>query len=211
MVVAARKPSSVPSPESPRARAITIPLGRPLPCASSNLPGGSSGPLFPRSPEYASLRGLAPGGVCRATRVTACAVGSYSTFSPLPAVPSRSRGPGWSGRSVLCCTVLEGRDFSAVTSTGRYPAPCPTELGLSSRRPSACAWTTGGDLYDDDALTLTRARGASQQTSRAAPDRHRPADKGRRADQAENELPQPQVLLVFGLTNLKPEPWRPST
>ena len=32
-----------------------------------------------------------------------------------------------------------------------------------------------------------------------------------RARHAENELPQPHVLFVFGFTNLNPEPWRPST
>jgi hypothetical protein len=37
--------------------------------------------------------------------------------------PNRTRR--W--RSTLCCTCLR------VTPTGRYPASCPTELGLSSR------------------------------------------------------------------------------
>ena len=37
-----------------------------------------------------SLFGLAPGGVCRAVRVTTCAVRSYRTISPLPAPPLRA-------------------------------------------------------------------------------------------------------------------------
>ena len=55
-----------------------IPLGRPSPDASSNLPGDNAGramvPLF----------GLAPGGVCPATDVATGAVRSYRTISPLP-------------------------------------------------------------------------------------------------------------------------------
>jgi hypothetical protein len=56
-----------------------IPLGRTSPCASCGLPRGSGG-----QPSNASLRGLAPDGVCRARAVAGSAVGSYSTVSPLP-------------------------------------------------------------------------------------------------------------------------------
>jgi hypothetical protein len=74
-------------------------------------------------------------------------VRSYRTVSPLPSdsrhsrrsarldpvglVATRARilSRGW--RSALCCTFLR------VTPTGRYPAPCPVELGLSSRGPKA--------------------------------------------------------------------------
>ena len=77
-----------------RAAAI-IPLGRPLPDASSSLPAGSGespfpvpdgGGIPPTPPVQPGtcLRGLAPDGVCRAARVTACAVGSYPAVSPLP-------------------------------------------------------------------------------------------------------------------------------
>ena len=45
-------------------------------------------------------------------------VSSYLTFSPLP--PPERR------RYIFCGTFL------GVTPTGRYPAPCPVELGLSS-------------------------------------------------------------------------------
>jgi hypothetical protein len=61
-----------------------IPLGRSLPNASCSLPRGSG-----RQPSNAPLCGLAPDGVCHATTVTGCAVGSYSTFSPLPKAPGR--------------------------------------------------------------------------------------------------------------------------
>jgi hypothetical protein len=72
--------------------------------------------------RIAFLHGLAPNGVCRATLVAEGAVGSYPTISPLP------RGNGLAARRyAFCCTIL------GVTPTGRYPAFCPMELGLSSR------------------------------------------------------------------------------
>lgn len=67
-------------------------------------------------PPYRSLFGLAPDGVCTALSVARKAVSSCLAFSPLPV----SR---W---FVFCCTFLK------VTFTGRYPASCPAELGLSS-------------------------------------------------------------------------------
>ena len=66
-----------------------------------------------------SLFSLAPGGVYRARHVTTAPVRSYRTLSPLPPLARR--------RSALCGTVL------GVAPTGRYPAPCPAEPGLSSR------------------------------------------------------------------------------
>ena len=65
-----------------------IPLGRRSPGASSNLPGRQDPDTIPRRHFRASLApslfGLAPGGVCPAAGVTANAVRSYRTFSPLP-------------------------------------------------------------------------------------------------------------------------------
>ena len=49
----------------------TIPLGPPLPTASSSLPGSDAGRA------NAPLFGLAPNEVCHAVRVTTSAVGSY--------------------------------------------------------------------------------------------------------------------------------------
>lgn len=54
-----------------------IPLGAALLLRSSNQPEDGTGrPIVP-------LFGLAPGGVCRASRVTTPAVGFYPTVSPL--------------------------------------------------------------------------------------------------------------------------------
>jgi len=50
-----------------------------LPPASSGLPGSAAGN------RIAPLCALAPGGACRAARVTTGAVRSYRTVSPLPA------------------------------------------------------------------------------------------------------------------------------
>jgi len=89
-----------------------IHLGCKSPCSSSNLPrnraGHASVPLFD----------LAPGGVYHATSVTSCAVRSYRTFSPLPAISGR--------RYIFCGT------FRRLAPPRHYLAPCPMEPGLSS-------------------------------------------------------------------------------
>ncbi len=56
-----------------------IHLGHASPHGSSDLPGS-----FARAHSNAPLFGLAPGGVCPATRVATRAVRSYRTISPLP-------------------------------------------------------------------------------------------------------------------------------
>jgi hypothetical protein len=116
--------------------------GRPLSPAHLRAPVG-----------IASLFGLAPCGVLPAICLTTDAVRSYRTFSPLPAFAlgppglglRRGRLPGAlaelaapklearsaaseGGRYVFCATVLR------VAPTGRYPAHCPAEFGLSSLR-----------------------------------------------------------------------------
>ena len=73
-------------------------------------------------PPYRFLFGLAPDGVYRALPVTRKAVGSYPAFPPLPRRKANAA-------VYFCCTGL------GVTSTGRYPASCPMELGLSSQAP----------------------------------------------------------------------------
>jgi hypothetical protein len=128
MVTADRKPSSVPPGRSSSRVAAVIPLVRALPHASKAANPWALGeqPLGrPRRDEndHAHLRGLAPSGVCHAATVTGRAVGSYPTISPL----LRGGACAATERSVFCCTLLE------VTLTGRYPAPCSSELGLSSR------------------------------------------------------------------------------
>ena len=82
---------------------ILSPFDSALPCGSASLRGDdhSSGPVIADgikrptrrpgagSPHNASLFGLAPCGVLPATRVTAGAVRSYRTFSPLPSSARR--------------------------------------------------------------------------------------------------------------------------
>ena len=67
-------------------RAMTIPLGRPLPDASSDRPGRQRGNRLPDSKKSSvpPLFGLAPGGVYHAAAVAGGAVRSYRTLSPLP-------------------------------------------------------------------------------------------------------------------------------
>jgi len=68
----------------PAARWTAIPLGRPLPDASSNQPGRWPGNRPAARWRQPSLFGLAPGGVYHAGPVTRPAVRSYRTLSPLP-------------------------------------------------------------------------------------------------------------------------------
>jgi len=76
----------------------------------------------PGEPETPSLFGLAPCGVCPARRITATAVRSYRTFSPLP---RRCRQGG------MLSVALSVNRVSTRTP-GRYPAHCSAEFGLSS-------------------------------------------------------------------------------
>jgi hypothetical protein len=79
-----------------------------------------------------SLFGLAPCGVCPARRITAAAVRSYRTFSPLP----EPCGPG--GMFSVALSVQP----AWAGRPGRYPAHCSAEFGLSSvlrQRPSGPA------------------------------------------------------------------------
>ncbi len=70
------------------ARVMAIPLGRPLPAASSNQPGQRSGDGAKDSSAEKRLAsplfGFAPGGACHAAHVAMRAVRSYRTVSPLP-------------------------------------------------------------------------------------------------------------------------------
>jgi hypothetical protein len=104
-----------------------IPLGRALLRGSSDLPGGSNAPsqYALRSSGTPSLFGLAPCGVCPARVITAAAVRSYRTFSPLP----EPCGPG--GMFSVALSV-ELPPLRGGCPPGRYPAHCSTEFGLSS-------------------------------------------------------------------------------
>ncbi len=86
-------------------------LGRSFPTASSDPPEPSA------DHAIGFLFGLASGGVCLAANVTARAVRSYRTLSPLP---PRGR------RFAFCCTIR------GLTPPRRYLAPCPMKPGLSS-------------------------------------------------------------------------------
>ena len=74
-----------------------------------------------RATLNALLFGLAPSGVCRASDVTTGAGELLPHRFTLTSGNKRSPR-----RSAFCGTFLP------ITGTGRYPAPCPMELGLSS-------------------------------------------------------------------------------
>ncbi len=104
---------------------MIIPLVPPSLTGSSDLPGDHW------TGRPASLFGLAPCGVLPATRVTTGAVRSYRTFSPLPA--SALAGLGAAGLATCRWLCIFCATFLQVALTGRYPAHCPAEFGLSSR------------------------------------------------------------------------------
>jgi len=113
-----------------------IPLGRALLCGSSDLPGGltrRAGTCAQPRLRASSLFGLAPCGVCPARDITAAAVRSYRTFSPLP----RCRGGMF---SVALSVEPPARSQNCERMgypPGRYPAHCSAEFGLSSPRAEA--------------------------------------------------------------------------
>ena len=95
------KPVSVPL------QAAAIPLGRPLLAGSSDLPESETERAAPPP-----LFGLAPRGVCPASRITPAAVRSYRTFSPLPP----------KGRYIFCGTFRRERFDRTLPAVSRHAA-----------------------------------------------------------------------------------------
>jgi len=89
-----------------------------------------------------SLSDLAPGGVCRAARVTPGAGGLLHHRFTL----ARRRG---ARRSAFCGTVPR------VAPGGRYPPPCPVESGLSSSTPVRAPTRPPGQLVHTHSTGLT--------------------------------------------------------
>ena len=118
-------------------RWMAIPLGRLLPGASRDTPGWRRGKPARRSgpPEgepagQPSLLGLAPGGVYPASDVTAAAVRSYRTLSPLP-LASRPQAVCFLWHFPWGCPrrALPGTVFSVepgLSSTGAYDRQRPS-------------------------------------------------------------------------------------
>ena len=152
----------------------TIPLGPQLLAGSSDLPGGSDGPSFPPSPltrlrrsaalrhARATLFGLAPCGVLPATGVTAGAVRSYRTFSPL-LPPPESRG------SAVCFLCHYPSGIASCPGVTRRTAlrssdfPPRLRLRLRQGKPyqdrvesAAVVWLIATNDYPIDRLTNLR-------------------------------------------------------
>jgi hypothetical protein len=142
--------------------AVTIHLGRRSPDGSSGLPGVVGRAVLP-------LLGLAPGGACRATRVTPGAGALLPHRFTLTCAPVARRHR----RSALCCAVLR------VAPTGGYPAPCPVESGRSSNQSSWSAATRPTRCTDQCTTPrkLATAWRWRRPTGRPA---SRPACRGRR-------------------------------
>jgi hypothetical protein len=130
-----------------------IPLGRPLPDASSNQPerrGQRTRPLLRQWRRVSLLFGFAPGGACHAADVAARAVRSYRTLSPLPSC-------------FMALRPQSGGLLSVALSLGSPPPDVirrriRMEPGLSSalqRRPSGRLAAEG---IGAEALTVKRNR-----------------------------------------------------
>ena len=106
-----------------------IDLGPPLPTASNGLPGSPNGTGRTARRSVPSLFDLSPGGVCTASDVTAAAVGSYPTLSPLP-VPEGHRRSSFFALSlglrpvgVTHLRALRSPDFPRVPKHPRPSSP----------------------------------------------------------------------------------------
>ena len=113
-----------------------IPLGPELPQGSSDLTrklgGGASSGGVCTPPAF--LFGIAPSGVCHATHIAVCPVGSYPTFSPLP----RLLRHGGIFSVALSVTLPLKAAFLAVSQhCARWSPDFPLDFGLFPlQRPS---------------------------------------------------------------------------
>src|SRR5688572_23972309 len=109
-----------------------IPLAQPSLAGSSGLPGGFGRAVLKRLPIWpCSVRGFA----CHP-----CCHGRGALLPHLFTIAAGLPPDGGSqGRlCVFCATFLQ------VTLTGRYPAHCPAEFGLSSPRLASSRLAPGG-------------------------------------------------------------------
>jgi|GEM_PF-685509 len=97
-----------------------------------------------RATLNALLFGLAPSGVCRASDVT---TGAGELLPHRFTLTSGNKSSP--RRSTFCGTFLP------VTGTGRYPAPCPMELGLSSPPAAEKRQARGSDHLTYSILTAS--------------------------------------------------------
>src|SRR5689334_6067351 len=149
----------------------TIPLDRRLLAGSSDLPGGF-GRAARQACASATLFGLAPCGVLPATDVTAGAVRSYRTFSPL--LP-RARYAGASkdaplrqplssdcsgGSSDPPTNRTRGSGMFSVPLSVRLPCPGVTRRTAlrSSDFPLASAFRASAEQARESSLASTRVR-----------------------------------------------------
>jgi hypothetical protein len=128
-----------------------IPLAPASQPGSSNLPEGLSSPaacvtgkgMPSLSRKHATSRasspllfGLAPCGVCHAPDITAGAVGSYPTFSPLPALSTIRRHPV--GFPPGYHRVTHRRRYSLCGTVRDAAAPYRVEPGTTRRSAKLC-------------------------------------------------------------------------
>jgi len=118
-----RKPNSVPPSRRPFGRQLRrttiIPLAPPLLAGSSGLPGSFERAVLVALPYLALLRA----GFCLPPVLPRARCALTAPFHHCPAGLATCRR-----LCVFCATFLQ------VTLTGRYPAHCPAEFGLSSLR-----------------------------------------------------------------------------
>ena len=142
-VAASRKPNSVPPAALAAAAAVTtIPLAPPSLAGSSDLPGGLGRAVRCRrvAADWPPYLVLLRAGFCLPPVLppARCALTApFHPYSPSPPTGLRARQAlracraearqREGGRYIFCATVLQ------VALTGRYPAHCPAEFGLSSR------------------------------------------------------------------------------
>ena len=150
-----------------------IPLGRSLLIGSSDLPeslahrAGTHGKWLAPS-SIPSLFGLAPCGVCHASRITARPVRSYRTFSPLPQLQLKG-----SATACACFALAPGSSRTALTvrSPGRRRyILCGTFRKVALTPPSR---TLSGTLLCGVRTFLSLDR-AARETRRSQP-RQRPS------------------------------------
>src|SRR6185436_4767163 len=97
-----------------------MPLAPPLLAGSSNRPGSIRRAVL--LPYLVLLRA----GFCLPPLLPAARCALTAPFHPYPPSLARQNRASFGRRYVFCATVLR------VAPTGRYPAHCPAEFGLSS-------------------------------------------------------------------------------